>query len=303
MFLWCLVYLGFAVYFWSHLDSFSAALSELNGIILGLVILTLLGQWVIRAWRDRFIYREVGFEIPVIALTVLNTLQVALNHLPLRAGTVFTATEMKRYYGVSFAKFAAFFVLQSFFILTSATAVGTICVMIYGDLAEWQGQVAFAFMSGIFLSSMLALVLLRRPRCLLSGRLSDYVLKLAEGFGAVRSARWTFVKAYVFSVAVYVLVAIRMILLYRLVGVDLEIGHSILIASVVALSMFISLTPAAIGVREGLLAVFSVAIGYEASSGALVSAIDRGAALLVACSVALIYPVLRRTVMVRQGSN
>jgi hypothetical protein len=271
----------FFVYLWSIRRGFLDALQALRGsqvfTISGLLIL----HWGLRAWRDRFLFAEEGHALRVRDLMWLNSLQLALNYLPLKAGTLSSAGLMLGRFGVGIQSFGVVLVQQYALnaLASSALAAGAIW---FSTSVEGVGASATALFFLVAAGGSFGLLRWEGPARLLPQRVTERllggsVLRLA----VLRRRASMVVPILVLTVSLCLVSSLRMMVVFGIVTGGVDFADALVISASVMLSPLLAITPAGLGITESLVGLAAMLVGQPGQAGVLAATIDRAVVLVL----------------------
>jgi uncharacterized membrane protein YbhN (UPF0104 family) len=277
----------FFVYLWSIRHDLLSALRNLHGSQLGAIAGLLTLQWGIRAWRDRSLYGAAGYRLGPAAVYWSNNVQLSLNYLPLKAGTLSSAGFLLSTFGVRLQDFAV--VLGQQYLLnalaSSVLAAGALWLVpgregagtVLGTLAfVGIGATAFGFLAwdgfGRFLPANVA------ERFRQSGVRSLAILKHDAPAAMAAMA---------LTMAMCLVSAARMIVVFGIVGVDVGFADSLVLSASLMLSALLAVTPAGLGITESLVGLTAALLSHSGPEGVMAATIDRAAILALSILIGL----------------
>jgi len=211
-------------------------------------------------------------------MLLLQNAATLLNYLPMKAGTVFRANYLRRRYGFSYTRFGLFFLCMALLMTLGASALGLAMLLLGHDLAGRPAQVlAAVFLASLVASATLLLVPLPAPRG--PGRLSTIVRNLLTARVDLFRKRRTLAECTALLAFNFVLSAIRLGIIFQAMGVPPRPTTMLILGSLAYITMFVSLTPGALGLRELVLGAGAAALGVPPGADVLAGMIDRGIAL------------------------
>jgi uncharacterized membrane protein YbhN (UPF0104 family) len=275
------------VYLWSIRHDLLSALRNLHGSQLGAIAGLLTLQWGIRAWRDRSLYGAAGYRLGPAAVYWSNNVQLSLNYLPLKAGTLSSAGFLLSTFGVRLQDFAV--VLGQQYLLnalaSSVLAAGALWLVpgregagtVLGTLAfVGIGATAFGFLAwdgfGRFLPANVA------ERFRQSGVRSLAILKHDAPAAMAAMA---------LTMAMCLVSAARMIVVFGIVGVDVGFADSLVLSASLMLSALLAVTPAGLGITESLVGLTAALLSHSGPEGVMAATIDRAAILALSILIGL----------------
>jgi len=209
---------------------------------------------------------------------LLQNATYLLNYTPLKFGTVFRANYLKSHCGLSYAHFGTFFVYLSLLMTAAASTVGlTVLVTVYG-LGEYETRVLFiAFLAALVLSFFLAFIPLPIPTS--HNKSSTAIRNFLTGRHQVTHNKRALVICAVLLAGNFVLSSVRLGIIYNSMGRGIHPAGYLVLGALGFVTMFVSFTPGALGIRELVLGSGAVALGIPLEVGVLAAMIDRAIAL------------------------
>lgn len=277
----------FFAYLWSIRYDLFLALRNLRGSQLGAIAGLLTLQWGIRAWRDRGLYGAAGYRLGPAAVYWSNNVQLSLNYLPLKAGTLSSAGFLLSTFGVRLQDFAV--VLGQQYLLnalaSSVLAAGALWLIpgrvgagtVLGTLAfVGIGATAFGFLAWDGFDRFLPANVAERFRQ--SGVRSLAILKHDAPAAMVAMA---------LTMAMCLVSAARMIVVFGIVGVDVGFADSLVLSASLMLSALLAVTPAGLGITESLVGLTAALLSHSGPEGVMAATIDRAAILALSILIGL----------------
>lgn len=263
-----------AYYLVLHRQQFSQAISDLGWLYFGLALVTVGLQWGGRIIRDQIMFRQMDYNIPFRGLLFAYCRQNLLNYLPAKAGTIYLAATMKQKYGVSLAHFGAAFAAQNILTLAMILISAGVALLVVNFPAEVHAPMLAAVMFALA-SGMFAVLFVRLPPFLMgSGRIKTVVDQLHLGMDSLSKDRPRLALTTALSLSGAILTAWRLQLLLSS-SVTIPFGTALVLAAVLLVSQVVSITPAGLGIREGIIGATSGFLSISATSGVIVSTLDR----------------------------
>ena len=254
-----------------------------------LVVLTIVAQWFIRAFRDVRMFHGASYSIPFVRMVSINAVQLILNHLPFRAGTLYAAISLRKESGVRIADFGIILTAQHILRLAVCTTVSGFLLFVEAgpfSFAPWLFTIATLICISVLWLPIPA------PR-----RISTLLQKLRESIscGGDSSKHGSFFMLLACTIAIFFLDSLRMFILLKVVSSDVNVTDAVVFATVGYLSVVLSVTPSGIGIRELMVGLAAPLVHQTFSAGTVASTLDRIFLLASAVVVAiLMHAMLRR---------
>jgi uncharacterized membrane protein YbhN (UPF0104 family) len=243
-------------------------------IVASLVLTGLLNQLVAGALGARLRRRQwlaLGF-----ASTLANYV------LPLRAGAAMRAAYYKRLRGLPFARFASCMAVAYVITLLVNAAVCAGALAWFGATGERTSWPLFWVAAALALGCITALVFSPSPAEAARGAgLRGFLGRVHEGWDLLRRKPRLMSQVGAVCLGTAGLYAVRLWIAFAAAGNPLSAAGCLLVGSAVGLSMFFSVTPAALGVRELVIVLVSAVVGVPPEVSLMAGALDRAVAILI----------------------
>jgi len=209
---------------------------------------------------------------------LLQNAAILLNYLPMRFGTLFRASYLKRHYGLSYAHFGTFFVCLILVMTTGAAAVGLIALVTVYGIGDFQRKL----LASVFLGSVVCsvcLICLPLPVPSGSGKLSTALRRFLTGRSQVIHNKAALGASVVFLAANFVMTSVRLWIIYSGMGMKVHPAGFLVLGAIALAVFFVSLTPGALGIKEAVLGAGAAVLGVPLEIGILAAMIDRAVGL------------------------
>lgn len=221
--------------------------------------------------------------------------------LPMRAGAVFRATYLKKKYDFQYSDFLS--TLYGYYIIFFlANSILAFMVLVYKAVFFNQIYTTLILFFLSIILAMLFLILFNLPieklflnsKGILS-RLVSILGKFLNGWKLIVKDRRSFIKLLLLAFGNIFLNTIIIYIQFISIEKIPNILDVVLYTCISGLSLFISLTPGSLGLREGVLLITSQSIGVSESEIIKLAVLDRGSMflLLVLCMI-VIYVFVKR---------
>lgn len=214
---------------------------------------------------------------------LVHNAAVLLNYVPMKFGTLFRASYLKKHYGLKYTQFATFFVYLTILMTVVAAALGLVLLLIFHGLGDHEKKI----FAGIFLVILLVLlVFLKFPLPIPngSGRISVLLRNFLVGRNQMSADIKTNLAAALFLMLTFLITGLRIGIIYSCLGYSLGLSSYVILGVIGFVVLFIGLTPGSLGIRELFLGFGAMALGAPLEIGLFVATIDR--------AVALVYSIL-----------
>lgn len=290
------VVVGLVAYVWARRGDLQAALriTPLDlALLAGLIVLT----WVLSSLPmlvfARLLRFRIGFWENLAALIASNL----ANYLPLRAGTVIKMRFFKHVHGMDYTAFVGVTGLK-LVVLVAFTGVAGVAGILLTSLGRGPVPWAVVMLCAAMAVAGVMLLVVPLPRAVASsGAFGRALARLAAVHAVLRSRPAAFWALTLLTLAQFVVLAARLAVSFRIVGVEVPIGALLLVGPFTTLISFVNLTPGNLGVREWVIGGLSELTDVGFQTGVFSGTLDRS--LLMAMTFLVgpvcLFVVMRRT--------
>ncbi len=238
----------------------------------------------INAGVVRSLINALGTKTDLWDMVCLNNAAILLNYAPMKFGTIFRANYLNRHYGLAYSHFATFFLYIMFLMTTTAATVGlVVLVAIYG-VSVYENQIlAIVFLITIVGSLMFLFVPLPIPTG--KRRLTNIIRIFLTGRADIAKQKKTILNSAVLLILTFLLETLRLGVIYHSMGIDVHPAGLLILGALGLVTLFVSITPGSLGIREFVLGAGAVVLGVPLEVGVLAAMIDRAILVAYAFSV------------------
>jgi len=220
----------------------------------------------------------LGIKTRLWDMILLQNASVLLNYIPMKFGTLFRANYLKRRYGFSYARFTTFFLYLTFLMTAIASIVAIVALLTVYGFANYE----IRMLAVVFLCALtFSIVLLFVPLPTLTG--AGTIKVALRNFLAGRKQVAQNTRALLISTAlltiIFLLNALRIGIIYHSIGQDVNPAGILILGALGFVSMFVAITPGALGIRELVLGSSAVVFAIPLEVGLLAAIIDRAVML------------------------
>jgi uncharacterized membrane protein YbhN (UPF0104 family) len=276
--------------------------------LLGLVIIVFLLWYLAKYWQDvRALLKLNGFELAVIYflsfIGILNSAVVVrailkpmgiralffdmvllqnagllLNYVPMKFGTLFMANYLKRHYKLKYSHYGTFAVYLMLILTAVASLTGIIVMVFVYGTGDYQRQILTAvFLASLFASCFLLFVPLPVPKG--SSKLAIVLRDFLTGRGTLARDVKVMLSVEVLLFFNFVLASVKLAVIYYSMGVYIHPAGFLVLGVLGYITMFVNITPGALGIREAVLGAGAVVLGVPLEAGVTAAIIDRAITL------------------------
>lgn len=264
----------FALYINTHFSEFQqikfAAPENLSYLfILGLIFLINNGLVL------KYLLLPFKIDLPIKEWFGLSVVTTMSNYLaPFRGGAVLRAVYLKKRHQFSFAYFLS--TLSGLYVITFFvnSLVGLITTLLIYQFYSIFSPIVFVAFLIIFLSTS-SIIIFSPKISKTKYTLINKILNVINGWHMIKSN----IRILLFTVLVTFLNLLIFLLMVKIefavFGIEISFLKSLFIAVVSTLSLFISITPGALGIKEAIMSLSSILVGATAAQALSVALLDR----------------------------
>jgi uncharacterized membrane protein YbhN (UPF0104 family) len=269
----------FFVYLWSIRRDFLAAFRSVHGLQWANLGGVLLLHWGIRAWRDRWLYAAAGHSLKAVPVFWSNNVQLALNYLPLKAGTVSSAGVLYSGFGVRPQAFMVVMVQQYLLNALVASVLGAVALWFSPGIATPAAGIATVVFMGLTTVSFGLLAWNGLTRFLPGGLARRFEQAGSQQIALFKGSRPAAAAIVALTIGMCLASAFRMTIVFGIVSISIGFADALVISAALMLSPLIAVTPAGLGISESLVALTAVLLSHPGPQGVMAATIDRTATL------------------------
>jgi uncharacterized membrane protein YbhN (UPF0104 family) len=206
--------------------------------------------------------------------------------LPLKAGAAMRAAYLKKNHDLPLSQFASSMAVAYVVTILANCLVGAAGL---GVIALQEGVMSWPLLGGLLgMAALCAALLAFSPRASqrrAAGRFWGVLVRIHVGWDLLRHSPSLLAKSAGLALATSLVYAVRLRIAFAAVGHTVSLPGCLLVGALVALSMFISITPASLGIREAAILFSSMAIGVTPEVSLLAGTVDRAVAILVVAAL------------------
>lgn len=207
---------------------------------------------------------------------------------PLLGGTSIRAVYLKNKHKFQYSKFMS--TLYGYYLITFTTysLIGMLALsVVYVQFGSLDGmKLVGLFLLATFSAGTIALSLPTKYGYMLSGirimkLLRKQIVTAVDGWGLIRKHPGLVHRLIILSVAVLGVASLESLVLYRLFSTDVFLPSVILYTALGAFSMLISITPGAIGIKEGFYLLISSTLLLDNTQVIQMATVDRSVTFII----------------------
>lgn len=230
-----------------------------------------------------YLYRQFGVKLGIIeSIAMATATSFANTFLPFRAGIGVTALYLKKKHGLNYASFASTIAgsyVINFFVIGIMGLISM--VIIYQKTSSFSVLVALAFL-GLSFGSIFAVSATKIMLKLIPFQgFKNKVLSVVEGWNTISKSPKRVAIMSIISALNTLVVASLLYFQFQFLGITtikdevVQIWDNVFLSSFSVLSVFLNITPSALGIKEVLFAFASNVINIRAQDAIVASVLDR----------------------------
>lgn len=259
----------FTIQNWENIRGSFSKIEIHEGLILLLLVYI---QYKLRVVKDYLIYRNINKDITIKELFNLYVIQNLLNYIPLKPGTFVLLQRLNKKYNIKIKDLVFFFTYQNYILTSIVFMLLGMCFLFSKQITNYE----FAGIVMIVTPVMIYLFFSKIEKSkLINLRLNNKLLSFVQNKKNQVLTKKVQCLFFLISLLCFVCSVLRyhLILIYFF---DFDsISFSLILGSVTHLSIFLSITPSSLGIREILIMSLSKVTDFSASFGFITSIIDR----------------------------
>lgn len=253
-------------------------LLKLNSIELLLIYIVTLFSCFNAAYVMKRLLKILKINASFWDMLMLQNAGYLLNYLPMKFGTLFRAAYLKHHYELMYAHFGVFFVYLGLLMALTASFVGLIVLAVVYSFSGYEAEILTAAFLCVFIVSLLfAFVPLPLPKG--TNKFSANLRNFINGRQEFIRNKGELIICTGFLVLSYVIASVRLGIIYHSMEQDIHPAGYLVLGSLAYVTMFVNITPGALGLRELVLGSGAIALGVPLEVGILAAVIDRAIAL------------------------
>ena len=275
-------------------DELFLNLKRISAVNLALLFAFVLVAHLMTGYRFKSLMQVFSIRLDFkewFGVSVCNTM---FNYyLPARGGIAVRAYYLKKKYAFAYSHYTSLLAGSQIISFFLSAVMGLGFTLLYKSIhGIWYGKFVTLFASLLavtVIGTLVLLVLLKLGKTFNNARLSNILRLFKDGldlFGKNKKLVLAFSVFHIFGIFV---VGARLFICFLAIGVDVVPLQMLIIASLTTFSMMLPLTPANLGIREGIISGCAYWFGLPADQALLAALIDRGAAVIITFLFGLIF--------------
>lgn len=251
-----------SIYYISHHANDFKKISDLGiAAFLALSALTLVMAAIFgRIYRSAF--AAAGVRLGAGESFGLAALGVYVNHLVTKSAFFTTGRYLDKFYTLSYARTFLVFLMISLVQVLCYSAMALVAIL--ASAVKPDNNILLVFFAGLFIISLVPFLIPAKK-----------IHPTLDGWSALTKSGGAIGKIALLSFASIVTGGTKIFIIYMALYKNADFANAMLMSATGALSLFISITPASLGIREALMSYAAALTGSDFTRAAVVSTVDR----------------------------
>lgn len=222
--------------------------------------------------------KALNVKTAFIDMALLQNASYLLSYVPMKFSTVFRANYLKSHYGLSYARFGMFFIYLTLLLMMASISAALLSLLIFFGLGGHEKKILAAVFLILLLGSFLvAFVPLPVPAG--TNKLSVILRSILSSRHQLAQSKLSLLVCTNLLVLNFLLASLRLGIIYHAMGQELHPAGFLILGALGYFTMFINITPGALGMRELVLGSAATLIDIPLEIGMLAAMIDRAIAM------------------------
>lgn len=273
-----IIVVGFAHHLWqrrAHFESVSSVSVGHIAALAGVIIVT----WTISAAQNGLLYRASGVRMGFVENWLLTLGSGFASYLPLLAGTVVRVHYMKSVHGLRYARSGSISWLRTLLVTLSTGLLGLIGTLTLALTGKPLSPALLILFGSMFVFPLVAFCW-PAPRGAPEGPLLGMIYHdFMAGLSILRRQHRTSASVLLLILLQQLCLGVRFFIAAQATGQAASLPLLCILAPLAVFASFISITPGALGLREGVMGAATYAAGAQFQSGLYVGTLDRAVLL------------------------
>jgi uncharacterized membrane protein YbhN (UPF0104 family) len=204
----------------------------------------------------------------------LHNATILLNYLPMKFGTLYRANYLRHHYGLIYAHFTVLFIYLLILMTIAAAVVGLIVLLTVYGLNRYETFLLAIIFSAVLVSCV-AFVFIPLPAINGTNKLTIALQNFAQGRKMMTESKFDLCVNMLLATGCFLSSSVQLAIIYHSMGQNVHPAGYLVLGAVAYVTMFLSITPGSLGLRELALALGAVALGIDFNVGSLAAVIDR----------------------------
>jgi len=275
----------FGIYFFKNRDQFQVLfdIPFLNVVLIAVMQLLVISTNILFLWIFLLVKEKKDSWLTLTKVTFRSSIINFFGFL--QGGVGYRAYYLKRFKNISLADFAGLMFINYWAVFVISSLLGTVGLIIQGNiLSSYISSLLALFFAGVIIAlSALSFI----PKGISNFFSWHQLIKVSQLFDHIRHNKKFLLIFMVVALLQYVSSTLLFYLTLNAIGANLTIGGLLVYSSLAQFSILIALTPAAIGLREGLLIILQDTVGVNTQEIILSATLERAVYFVLLIILAL----------------
>jgi hypothetical protein len=260
-------------------------------LVLGLLVFV---SHILNGYRFKYLMRVFKINLNFREWFGLSICNSMFNYyLPARGGIVVRAYYLKNKYKFSYSFYTSLltgsYIITLFLSAITGLLLTLLFKFIHGVLYEKLLAIFVMLISLILIITALLILSLKIGRNFDNEKLNNLTSNIRKGLYFFRdNKKLIVIFSALYLISIFILGA-RLFICFSAIDIKVLFLQTFIISSLTAFSMVLSLTPANLGIKEGVITLSAYLFGIYANEAMLVALIDRAVAVILIFSLGLIF--------------
>jgi uncharacterized protein (TIRG00374 family) len=259
----------------------------------GLILAVFVSQIMI-GYQFKCLMRIFGIDMDFREWFGLSACNSMFNYyLPARGGIAVRAYYLKKRYGFPYSHYTSLLAGSNIIAFILSAGMGLCLTLLYKLIhGIWHGKFLALFASLLLVTvigTLVLLVFLKLGKTFNNARLNNILELFKDGLNLFVKNKKLVAAFSVFQILGIFAFGARLFICFSAIGVDVTPLQMLIIPSLTTFSLMLPLTPANLGIREGIISGCAYWFGLPADQALLAALIDRGAAVIMTFLFGLIF--------------
>lgn len=280
-------------YGYTHKELF-LNLKKISAFSLIALILLVFVSHILNGYRFKYLMRVFTTDLNFREWFGLSVCNSMFNYyLPARGGIAVRAYYLKKKHKFSYSHYTSLIAGSYIIIFFLSAGIGLVLTLLYKPIhGILYGKLVMIF-SGLLLLTMigtfLLVLFLKLGKRFKNERFNNILELVKEGLDFFQENRRLIISFSILHVAFISVMGARLFVCFSAIDIDVVPLQMLIISSLTTFSIVLSLTPANLGIKEGIISFSAHLLGIPADQAMLAALIDRGVAIVLTFLFGLIF--------------
>lgn len=214
-------------------------------------------------------------------------------YLPAKGGLAIRAYYLKKKHAFTYSHYTSLTVGSQIISFFLSAAAGLVFALLFKPIhGKWHVKFVVLFAALLLMTvigTAVLLFLLKLGKTFKNSRFNNILTLFSEGLGLFGRRKRLVVVFSLLHILRLFSVGARLFICFSAIGVDVEPLQMLIIPSLTTFSLMLPLTPANLGIREGIISGCAYWFGLPADQALLAALVDRAAAIIITFTLGLVF--------------